>query len=655
MIHSKWIFKLLVIFSILFALVACTSSPNSLRTNLKLAGKNKSELDRVINHYSSNPSDSLKRKAALFLIENMDVHFSYVSKKWDNFQVELDTLFNKEARWQVLRSEFKKLHEKYAYGLKDIIYVCDLQTVSAQFLIYNIDKAFETWKSPYCNFLSFDDFCEYILPYRISTEPLGDWRTELNKQFMPSILDTLKGRKDSARTAKNICNALKNHPHGNIAYFPNDIPDYNVHLLSIMRLGTCTQYTYQAALGARSLGIPVAIDFTPQWATRSMGHDWNSLILSNNKFYTFGIGDNIECVNHIEICWDRIPLKIYRNTFAKQPSSLAMVHGKEKVPPLFRNPCFKDVTKDYYGTVDLLIKPHTTAPAHNKFAYLSVFDNKNWVPVAWAKRENRNYLFRDVNKKNMVCLPSYYDQEKVIPAAYPVILYLDGRIRTLKPNLKKREAVTLKRKYQTSWNKHLGEPMIGGKFQVSNTSNFKNAVDIFTIDAKPEQYYQIVDMAPTAKYKYFRYLSPNWSSGQVADIEVYEPGVKKKLTGKIIGNNNPLPDCPRSNAFDGDAATRSSTVEPDGTWIGLEFDTPKSINKLIFVSYNDNNCICNKQEYELFYWDNEWASLGKRIGTNTYRLVYKNIPSNALLLLHNLTMGTEERVFTYDGGEQVFW
>jgi len=186
MINTKWIFTPLIIVSISLALVTCTSSPNFLRTNLKLAGKNKSELEKVINHYSTNPSDSLKRKAALFLIENMDAHYSYVSKNWDSFQVELDTLFHKEDRWQVLRSEFNKLYEKYAYGLKDITYVCDLQTVSAQFLIYNIDQAFETWKSPYCNFLSFEDFCEYILPYRVGTEPLCDWRAELNKQFMPS-------------------------------------------------------------------------------------------------------------------------------------------------------------------------------------------------------------------------------------------------------------------------------------------------------------------------------------------------------------------------------------------------------------------------------------------------------------------------------------
>ena len=32
-----------------------------------------------------------------------------------------------------------------------------------------------------------------------------------------------------------------------------------------------------------------------------------------------------------------------------------------------------------------------------------------------------------------------------------------------------------------------------------------------------------------------------------------------------------------------------------------------------------------------------------------------NVPTNALLLLRNHTKGKEERIFTYEGGEQVWW
>jgi hypothetical protein len=69
---------------------------------------------------------------------------------------------------------FKVLHAKYANGLRHITYVSDMQTVSAQFLIANIDQAFLAWKSPYSHDLNFADFCEYILPSRVATELITD-------------------------------------------------------------------------------------------------------------------------------------------------------------------------------------------------------------------------------------------------------------------------------------------------------------------------------------------------------------------------------------------------------------------------------------------------------------------------------------------------
>jgi len=651
--NTKWNSYCEVIFIFIFVFTGCASYPDSLKSNFKLAGKNKSELKKVIRHYSVHRADSLKRKAAIFLIENMDAHTSYVCKSWDDFQGELDTFYKNEDRPTELINGFKALHAKYTDGLQNITYVSDLQTVSVQFLIANIDQAFQTWKSPYCNYLNFADFCEYILPYRVATEPISDWRAELNKQFIPNLYALLKERKDSI-SARSICNGLKTYPYGTTIFFPPDMPDFNVHMLASMRLGSCYYYSVQAVLAARSLGVPVALDNTPQWANRSVGHAWNALISPGNKPLDFGIGDWVELGKHVEAP-DRIAPKIYRNTFAKQLSSLAMVHGIEEIPSALQSPCFKDVTKEYYETTDVPVKLLIAAPGKNKFAYLSVFDNQDWVPVAWTSIVQNRLLFQNINR-GIVCLPSYYYQDRVIPAAYPVLLQKDGTITTLKPDLKKRETVTLKRKYQDKMSSWLGYAMLGSKFQVSNDSSFKDAVEIYKITVKPEQYYQLADIAPTAGYKYFRYLSAKGTHAEVAEIEVYEPGSKFKLLGRPIGNKTPATGLTRMNAFDGNTLTNYSTQEADSAWIGLAFDTPKSIHRIVYLPRNDDNCIDNNEQYELFYWDHKWASLGKQTGTNeTYRLVYSNVPTNALLLLRNLTKGKEERIFTYEKGEQVWW
>jgi len=69
-----------------------------------------------------------------------------------------------------------------------------------------------------------------------------------------------------------------------------------------------------------------------------------------------------------------------------------------------------------------------------------------------------------------------------------------------------------------------------------------------------------------------------------------------------------------------------------------------------------DNFIKENEEYELFYWDkNQWNSMGKQIGTSKQYLEYTNAPLNALFLLRNLTKGKEERIFTYENGQQDWW
>lgn len=66
------------------------------------------------------------------------------------------------------------------------------------------------------------------------------------------------------------------------------------------------------------------------------------------------------------------------------------------------------------------------------------------------------------------------------------------------------------------------------------------------------------------------------------------------------------------------------------------------------------NRITPSHDYELFYFDREWQSLGrKRAGADF--LEYDRVPSNALLLLRDYTKGKEERIFVYENAKQVWW
>lgn len=49
--------------------------------------------------------------------------------------------------------------------------------ITADYLIDNIDKAFDAYDSrPWNRYVSFEEFCETILPYRVGQDPLESWR-----------------------------------------------------------------------------------------------------------------------------------------------------------------------------------------------------------------------------------------------------------------------------------------------------------------------------------------------------------------------------------------------------------------------------------------------------------------------------------------------
>ena len=68
--------KKILIGLIIITLTSCGKYPKGVAESLKLAGDNKTELEKVLEHYRKNPEDKLKYQAACFLIDNMKWHSS---------------------------------------------------------------------------------------------------------------------------------------------------------------------------------------------------------------------------------------------------------------------------------------------------------------------------------------------------------------------------------------------------------------------------------------------------------------------------------------------------------------------------------------------------------------------------------------------------
>jgi len=108
-------------------------------------------------------------------------------------------------------------------------------------------------------------------------------------------------------------------------------------------------------------------------------------------------------------------------------------------------------------------------------------------------------------------------------------------------------------------------------------------------------------------------------------------------------------------AFDGEPLTYFNEYDGNGAWVGLDLVKLQSIDSIRFLPRNDDNNIRIGDKYDLMYWDKgKWNSLGIQTAKENV-LHYTDVPESALYLLHNYTRGTEERIFTYENGQQVWW
>ena len=160
-----------------------------LEVALQSADNNRKELEKVLCHYQKNPADSLKYKAACFLIENMPFYTYSYGEQLENYKSYYAWLKVRKGKTaQQVADSVKKV-----FGpMKEPQKKRDIMEIDSAYLCHNIDWAFKVWQEqPWGKNISFETFCEYLLPYRIGDEPLAYWRETYYKKYN-SLLDSLR-------------------------------------------------------------------------------------------------------------------------------------------------------------------------------------------------------------------------------------------------------------------------------------------------------------------------------------------------------------------------------------------------------------------------------------------------------------------------------
>ena len=167
--------------------VSCESAGDKrLDFALEQAGKNRIELEKVLNYYRN---DSLKLEAARFLIRNMPGHGGYEDDRLDSVKAVMKAAVELNIGGYLPDSEWKR--KWIGFNYRTLPKRPDIEYMSADYLIENIEQSFKVWEEcPWAKNYSFDDFCEWVLPYRIGDEPLDNWRKMYYDRYKP-LLDSL--------------------------------------------------------------------------------------------------------------------------------------------------------------------------------------------------------------------------------------------------------------------------------------------------------------------------------------------------------------------------------------------------------------------------------------------------------------------------------
>lgn len=416
------------LFYLLFTLLLISCAQESrLEQALKRAGNNRNELEKVLAHFSQ---DSLKYQAACFLIENMPEKYAIVpdnpSDKYKQIlpflpqEDYISWIADNSIVWHILDS-LSIREEQNSHKVEDI------KTITSEYLINNIEQSFMVWNKT--KQYSFDEFCHYILPYRIDHEPLSNWREIAFRQY-GHLIDSVLSPEE---TARRIVGSRGIRYNIGMTKYPYPL---TYEEMSKLRWGTCNDMASFLTLSLRAIGVSSTIDYVPAWANRSASHCWNVVKRKDGEFVEIGFGANgsNDVVYKIS--------KIYRKQYAAYSEN--------------------DVTAEYDMPLsDLDFSLPTTEDG--KIIMLCTFNNRDWVPVALAISKDKKVIFHSLGRgilwgknqishyqnegKGIVYLPMIDENEERKPLSAPVVLYEDGRVKQLFANLSQKEKVILYRKY----------------------------------------------------------------------------------------------------------------------------------------------------------------------------------------------------------------
>ncbi len=625
----------------------------SVKQAINLAGSNRNELESFLRYCAAKNDDEMI-EAAKYIIKYMPYHQSY-PKSIYQFYDAIDSVITAHSNDRSVQ-EYKidSLNRHYSHLFRP---EPDIYNISAEFLIKNIEEAFGQWRNgKWAKHLSFDEFCEYILPYKcFEGQPLTDWRGEYRDHCrgnleMLDVYNDYAGNPQAAATEVNL--AMKKVTGQRLGQL-DTYPIFRHTTLMNMPCAHCPAYCMNSALLMRSKGIPVSYDYIPQWGNRALGHSWNTVWTLRYKSLEFSPHETDPGTIHYPYL--KVP-KIFRNTY-KPSAEFMNLKQKGYIPNSLNNPFIKDVTSEYMTVSDIKVKL-TRRLKRNEIPFIAVFDNERWVPVFWGKTKGKTAYFKNMGRQVMYIVVTFSNNASDYPEFLTPPFYLDEKGETKQVTLDSSAVrkIAMSRKFPVGDNIYwINELLKGGVIEGSKTPEF--------IDCKPIVNFPsqkvctgTVESLTDKTFRYYRFRASQDERCDMAEIYFYDgdklltPEVSSRGSAALFDDRKAMSD--PAAIQDRDGITYFS-AEGDRV-IVFDFGKPVHISKIAFARRGDDNSVLPGQTYTLYFWDNEnWIPVAEQ-KADDFIIEFQDVPQNALMLM-KCQKGSEHRIFLYDDKGMVEW
>ncbi|WP_396603269.1 hypothetical protein [Algibacter sp. R77976] len=633
--------------------------PEGVRNTLKYSNETqKAEFEKVLEYFNKE-EDNLKLKCAQVLISNIPL-YSY-KKEPETFNQVVDSIHSLKNKL-IIYSDSLKYNKRILKKVQDIFvdkmnFLCktneffdkeevrDIDTLSSSFLIENINLAFEAhYKLPKKYRTNFNDFCNYVLPYRNDQEPLEfHKRKELYEKYS-WVYDSIK-----TKPLEDIIIQIYDDLKINIDFKKLSKLDLSPTYSQIEKLqyGLCRDVTNYFVLLFRSLGFAAGTDYITTKGNRHspIGHNW-FFIMHDNTFLPIQARSKSLIFSDIDKIFKLTNMpKVYRNVFNKvNLKNLAITKDT-------------DVTSLYRPTSTVQIK-NIFQTSYKEDYKLCVFNRKsNWFEVDESfKLVNNKVTFNNVGRGIVYAVTNSFLE----PINYPFYLDYKGNLMFLKnKNLKEDKPFNITRKYPpidlpNKWKTDRIKALNNCKLQGSNYLDENSFKDIYTIKNFCSTQKNQFLFKKEEKYKYYRLIAEEGTSytSYIAEFALINMDLKPIENVKIdFYGTKESKLKQKSKITDNDPLTFGRFLNMK---ITFEVENSQNVSGFEIQARNDDNHINIGEEYELRVFDKTWKRVRKEKAKDTV-LNYESLAKDGLYILHNLTKGKEETVFTFDENGNQFW